>query len=31
MATVSQGEDARQMHREPHPYVSKDHIASFVG
>ena len=31
MATVSSGEDVKQVHREPHPYVSKDQISMFVG
>ena len=31
MATVSAGEDVKQVHREPHPYVSKDYIGNFVG
>ena len=31
MATVPQGEDVKQVHREPHPFVSKDQIGSFVG
>ena len=25
------GEDVKQVHREPHPFVSKDHIPLFVG
>uniref|UniRef100_A0A7S3CLC4 Replication factor A protein 3 n=1 Tax=Strombidium rassoulzadegani TaxID=1082188 RepID=A0A7S3CLC4_9SPIT len=31
MATVANGEDVKQVHREPHPFVSKDQISSFVG
>ncbi len=31
MATVSSGEDVKQVHREPHPFVSKDQIPAFVG
>ena len=31
MATVSTGEDVKQVHREPHPFVSKDQIPQFVG
>ena len=31
MATVASGEDVKQVHREPHPFVSKDHIKYFVG
>ena len=31
MATVSAGEDVKQVHREPHPFVSKDNISTFVG
>lgn len=31
MATVSTGEDVKQVHREPHPFVSKDQISMFVG
>ena len=31
MATVSTGEDVKQVHREPHPFVSKDQIPLFTG
>ena len=31
MATVSSGEDVKQVHREPHPFCGKDHLPSFVG
>ena len=31
MATVSSGEDVKQVHREPHPFVSKDQIPNFTG
>ena len=31
MATVVNGEDVKQVHREPHPFVSKDQIPQFVG
>ena len=31
MATVSSGEDVKQVHREPHPFTGKDQIVAFVG
>ena len=31
MATVSSGEDVKQVHREPHPFCGKDHLTHFVG
>ena len=31
MATVSSGEDVKQVHREPHPFCGKDNLSSFVG
>ena len=31
MATVSAGEDVKQVHREPHPFCGKDHLGHFVG
>ena len=31
MATVSNGDDVKQVHREPHPFVSKDQVGGFVG
>ena len=31
MATVAQGQDVKQVHREPHPFVSKNQIPNFVG
>ena len=31
MATVSSGEDVKQVHREPHPFTGKDQIPLFVG
>ena len=31
MATVSSGEDVKQVHREPHPFCGKDNLAQFVG
>ena len=31
MATVSAGEDVKQVHRESHPFISKNQIDQFVG
>ena len=31
MATVSSGEDVKQVHREPHPFCGRDHLPHFVG
>ena len=31
MAIVANNDDLRPVHREPHPFVSKDQIAVFVG
>ena len=31
MATVSSGEDVKQVHREPHPFCGKDQLSQFVG
>ena len=31
MASVENGMDVKQVHREPHPFVSKDQLPNFIG